>query len=193
MDIREVHSFPIRKQQAFCHEHTLADAQAFSKEQGYPDVDWIRLATERIPKHKDFLKDIMHRKRSSHFLHELDSQITDKTNRKQIRDYLERHRRESSLVPTGYYGAKGAQIMAEAITQELSRFMTGKVADAAIKTIGVGPFVSNVLVPELTQALIMEDMNIRDAAKARAVMHESTFTGMIMHPEDEKVERRDDD
>lgn len=193
MSIYEVRFYPMRRQQAFCHEHSLGDARAIFRERNYPDVDWFRLRVERIPKHKNFLRNVIHGKTNSHFVEELDAQIPDKTNRKQIHRYLDKARKETTLAPTGYYGAKGAQVMAEAIAQEMSRFLTGKIANEGIKTIGVGPFISNVLVPELTQRLVMEDMNIRDAVKARTIMQESAFAGMMLHPEDEKVERHDDD
>ncbi|ETN37090.1 uncharacterized protein HMPREF1541_08080 [Cyphellophora europaea CBS 101466] len=193
MDIREVHTFPFRKQRAFCLEHSRADAEVFSTENGYPEIDWKLLRTQRIPALKDFLKEIITRRRKSHYFEELDAQIADKRNRKQIREYLAKQRNSTELVPTGYYGAKGAQIIAEVITRELSRYISSRATNEAIMAVGVGPFVSTVLVPELTTKLIMEDMNVHDEAKARAIMQESAHAGMFLHPEDEKVERRDED
>lgn len=193
MNIQEVYYWPMRNQRVFCNEHTLADARILFAEHEFPEINFFRLKTERIPKHTAHLKSVMYRRIPSHFLEEVDAQIPDKNNRQQVRDYFNKQREDEIAVPTGYYGAKGAQIMAEGIAQELSRFMKGKVAHELIKAIGVGPFIANVLVPELTQRLIMEDLKLQDEAKARTIMHESTYAGMILHPEDEKVERHDDD
>lgn len=59
--------------------------------------------------------------------------------------------------------------------------------DVGVRAIGVGPYVSSVLVPECTMLLVMEDTG-EGEDKAREVMRESAAVGMVVNAEDEVVD-----
>jgi hypothetical protein len=185
IDLRQLRFLPLDRQQHFCHEHRLADAKVTYKERGYPGIDWSKLRRYRINKHLDKLQSIAQRERPSGFLEELDAQVSNHS-RKQVLEFIQEQIKDIELFPPGFYGPKGTHVMAEVVTQKLSRYLSGKIRDATIQAIGVGPFVSAVLVPELTVLLTMEDMNV-DEEQARVVMRESAPIGMLVHPEDDKV------
>jgi len=59
----------------------------------------------------------------------------------------------------------------------------------------VGGYVSAVLVPELTLQLVMEDMQLKSGKEeeGRKVLADSTNIGVLLNPDDDHLERQDDD
>lgn len=179
------------RQQEFCQQHSLADAKVYYEAQRFPTMNWINLK-RRITKYIPRLKAILQREKPSHFLKLIDARIADMKNRKQIQRFLDDQGKNLDAFPPGYYGVKGIHIMAEVIAAELSHCLSGRDTDPALKALGVGPYVSFVLVPECTTCLVMDDMAVSEE-DARTIMRESSQAGMLIHPEDDIVTRQDDD
>ncbi|EXJ74293.1 uncharacterized protein A1O5_02589 [Cladophialophora psammophila CBS 110553] len=185
-------TMPFQQQQKFCAQHRLADARGQWEERGYPKLDWEKLETFRIPKKTQELKRVISRQRSCYYLDELDAKIkAAKGNRRAIRNYL--NEGLIDIAKPGYYGPKGARIMVHAITESLSKTLNKALqSDSALRTAGVGAYVSAVLVPELTLQLVMEDMKLPTAKEGRKVLDESTDIGVLLNPDDDHVEREHD-
>ncbi|KAK5260578.1 hypothetical protein LTR40_003915 [Exophiala xenobiotica] len=173
----------------------VADAKELWEQRCYPDVDWEELEKSRIPAHLHSLKKLINRQTSSVYLDELDKKVkAAKGNQKAIRQYL----REGvvEVAKPGYYGPKGTRIMVTAITEALTETLKEALqSDAVLRTAGVGGYVSAVLVPALTLRLVMEDMLLADddVVEGRRVLEESTNIGVLLNPDDDHIEREDDD
>jgi hypothetical protein len=184
-----------KQQQNFCSQHQVADAKELWEQRCYPDVDWEKLEKSRIPAHLHSLKKLINRQTSSVYLDELDKKVkAAKGNQKAIRQYL----REGvvEVAKPGYYGPKGTRIMVTAITEALTETLKEALqSDAVLRTAGVGGYVSAVLVPALTLRLVMEDMLLADddVVEGRRVLEESTNIGVLLNPDDDHIEREDDD
>ncbi|KIX01819.1 uncharacterized protein Z518_09546 [Rhinocladiella mackenziei CBS 650.93] len=178
-----------QKQQNFCSQHQLVDAKEQWKERGYPEINWEDLEENRIRKKIPNLKQIINRETPSFYRDHLDTRIeAAKGHGKAIRTYL--NQGIIDVVKQGYYGPKGTQIMINAITESLSGSLNKALqSDSTLRTAGVGYFVSAVLVPELTLQLVMEDMKLSRKEDGRAVMDESTHIGILLNPDDDRVER----
>ena len=187
----KVPTLAIRKQQDFCHQHRLAEAQVVWRERNYPDIDWTELETTTIPKQIPHLKKVLQRKLASHYLQRLDEHVTAfAKNRKAIKLYLQEG--VFDVAKSGYYGPKGTAIMANTISQSLAKDFRSCQGDAAIKAAGLGNYAAAVLVPELTMRLVMDDMNTRSQDKARQIMDESNHLGALVNADDDHVELEDD-
>ncbi|KAK5410936.1 hypothetical protein LTR06_005825 [Exophiala xenobiotica] len=188
-------SLSFKQQQNFCSQHQVADAKELWEQRCYPDVDWEELEKSRIPAHLHSLKKLINRQTSSVYLDELDKKVkAAKGNQKAIRQYL----REGvvEVAKPGYYGPKGTRIMVTAITEALTETLKEALqSDAVLRTAGVGGYVSAVLVPALTLRLVMEDMLLADddVVEGRRVLEESTNIGVLLNPDDDHIEREDDD
>lgn len=181
----------LKKQQKFCHQHQLREAQKKKKLKGYPDIDWYDLEHSRIPRHITKLDQIIRRNSSSFYLDQLDFEITQSQgNRKALRTYL----RDGLLdiAKQGYYGPKGAKIMASIVTEQLAKDLKELNTDNAIRMAGIGAYVAAVLVPELTMRLVMEDMNLENQQEAREILAESTDVGILLHADDDHVILKDE-
>lgn len=187
-------SLSFKQQQNFCSQHQVADAKELWERRRYPNVDWAELEKSRIPGHLPSLKKLINRQISSVYLDELDKKVkTAKGNQKTIRQYL----REGvvEVAKPGYYGPKGTRIMVTAITEALTETLKKALqSDAVLRAAGVGGYVSAVLVPTLTLRLVMEDMSLaHDVDQGRRVLEESTNIGVLLNPDDDHLEREDDD
>ncbi|KPI45353.1 uncharacterized protein AB675_2358 [Cyphellophora attinorum] len=191
VDLNELRYAPIKDQQKFCREHSVADAQHLYEKNNYPAMKWLALKG-RITKHIPKLKRILQREIDSHFLTQIDARLAGVKNRKQMRQFLDQQGKDVDAFPPGYYGPKGTHIMAEVIASKLSSSLSGKDVDDTLRRIGIGQYVQFVLVPECTALLVMEDMKVAEE-EARVIMIESSHAGVLLHPEDEVVHRQDEE
>ena len=181
----------IRKQQDFCHQHRLAEAQVVWRERNYPNINWIELENTRVPGQIPHLKKVLQRKIPSYYLQRLDEHVTAfAKNRKAIKLYLQEG--VFDVAKSGYYGSKGTAIMANTISQLLAKDFRSCQGDAAIKAAGLGNYIAAVLVPELTMRLVMDDMNTRSQDRARQITDESNDVGALVNADDDHVELEDD-
>jgi hypothetical protein len=183
----------LQKQQEFCLDHQLSEARDSWEQNKYPEIQWDDLEHNRIPGKLSSLKKIISRQRSSFYLDELDHRIQEaKGNRRKIQAYL--NQGVVDVAKPGYYGLKGSRIMVNAITESLTEALVDALqTDSAIRHAGVGAYVSAVLVPELTLLLVMEDMHLEDPEKGRLVLDESSPVGLLLNPDDDHIERIEDD
>lgn len=183
----------LQKQQEFCLEHQSSEARDFWEQSKYPEIRWDDLEYKRIPGKLESLKKIISRQQNSFYLDELDHRIQEaKGNRRKIQAYLSQG--VVDVAKPGYYGLKGSRIMVNAITESLTEALVEALQrDSAIRHAGVGAYVSAVLVPELTLLLVMEDMHLEDPRKGRRVLDESSPVGLLLNPDDDHIERHDDD
>ena len=186
----KVSTLAIRKQQGFCHQHRLAEAQVAWRERNYPDIKWFELENTRIPKQIPHLKKVLQRKVNSLYLQRLDEHVTAFIrNRNAIKLYLQEG--VFDVAKPGYYGPKGTTIMVNSISHLLATDFRLYQGDAAIKAAGVGNYTAAVLVPELTMRLVMDDMNTRSQDTARQIMDESNDIGALVNVDDDHVELDD--
>ncbi|KEF59421.1 uncharacterized protein A1O9_04265 [Exophiala aquamarina CBS 119918] len=183
----------LQKQQEFCLAHQLSEARDFWEQSNYPEIHWEDLEHKRIPGKLSSLKKIIFRQQNSFYLDELDHRIQEaKGNRRKIQTYLSQG--VVDVAKPGYYGLKGSRIMANAITDSLTEALVEALqTDSAIRHAGVGAYVTAVLVPELTLLLVMEDMHLGNPEKGRRVLAESSPVGLLLNPDDDHIERDDDD
>ena len=182
-----------KDQQHFCLQHQIAEAKDLWEQKRYPEIDWEDLEHNRIPAKISLLNQTISRERNSFYLDELDRRLKEaRGSRKQIHAYL-----SDGIVDVakpGYYGLKGSRIMVSAITEILTDSLVAALqTDSAIRNVGAGAYISSVLVPELTLLLVMEDLNLKDPNKGRQVLDESSHVGVLLNPDDEHIERTEDD
>lgn len=188
-------SLSFKQQQQFCSQHQQVDAKEQWEERGYPVIHWEGLQASRIPAKLPALKEVINRKAPSFYLEALAAEIqTAKGGRKAIQRYL--NEGIVNVAKQGYYGPKGARIMVTAITESLTRTLNKALqSDSVLREAGVGGYVSAVLLPELTLQLVMEDMNLGlgKEKQGRMVLDESTNIGVLLNPDDDHLEREDDE
>ncbi|KAL2449909.1 hypothetical protein ABEF95_014578 [Exophiala dermatitidis] len=182
-----------KKQQDFCLQHQVAEAHEQWHDRGYPDINWDNFETVRIPPKLPVLKEIINRSTPSYYLDQLDEKIkAARGNRKAVKLYL--NEGIVDVAKQGYYGPKGARVMVGAIMTELTKPLNQALkSDSALRAAGVGGYVNAVLVPELTSLLVKEDMKLKNGEEARNVLDESSQIGALLNPDDDHVEREDDD
>ena len=177
----------IRQKMQFCNSHKQRRAGKTWGDRGYPKIDWHILEHDRIPKHIPRLIQILRRKAPSFYRDKLDSVVRDSTaSRKAINHYLKDGIVE--VAQQGYYGPRGARVMGQSITDTISKEMEKEtLRDDVVRTVGVGAYVSCVLVPELMLQLVKEDMNLRDDDQAMKILDESTDIGALLNNDDDEV------
>lgn len=177
----------LRKQQIFCTQHRLRDADTEWKQKGYPTIDWDILEKTRIPDHIPQLRQVLYRKHPSFYLDHLESKLKEaRGNQSKIRSYLATDIVE--VVKPGYYGPKGAKVMGNRITTDMANHLKRSLkTDKTVRAVGVSGFVSAVLLPELLLRVVMEDMDITDEDEARELVSRSTEAGMLIWPDDDHV------
>ena len=181
---------PMKKQQDFCRSHRSREAESVRKACSYPVIDWQVLSLERIPTQIPHLKQVLRREAKCSYLDQLEAKVMKaKGNRKAIRQYLTEG--VLDIAKAGYYGPRGTGIMMDSVTSELSKDLTKMLSDKIVRSVGIGGFVTAVLVPELTLRLVMDDMNIHDEAAARKVLDDSTELGLLLNPDDDHLEQFD--
>ena len=186
-------TMPFRQQKKFCSQHRVADAKGLWQRRGYPEICWEDLEGFQIHQKLPDLRRVIVGATSSFYRDQLDGKITAaKGDRRKIQLYLKQGLID--VAKPGYYGPKGARIMVDAITGSLKETLTKALtSDSTLRAAGVGGYVSAVLVPELTLQLVMDDMKLKTATEGRKVLDESTEIGVLLNPDDDHVERKDED
>ncbi|RVX74473.1 hypothetical protein B0A52_01599 [Exophiala mesophila] len=186
-------SLSVQQQRSFCNEHQLCNAKDVWEERKYPTIDWQALEKTRIPRKLSFLRRIIAGQTPNLYLDELKSQLKSaKGNRKKVQAYL--NEGIVDFAKPGYYGPKGTQLMVRAITVALTDSLkTALQKDSVIRGVGIGAFVSAVLVPALTLTFVIEDLNLQSEESGRKVLEESTSVGALLNPDDDHIERNEDD
>ncbi|EXJ86936.1 hypothetical protein A1O3_03890 [Capronia epimyces CBS 606.96] len=189
----KLRTLPFKRQQDFCAQHQVVEAKEQWQDRGYPDINWKEFEEIRIPRKLPILQEIINRKTASFYLEQLDKKIkAARGNRKAVKLYL--NQGIVDVAKQGYYGPKGARVMVGAITAELTRSLNMALrSDSALRAAGVGGYVSAVLVPELTSLLVMEDMGLQNSEEARRVLDKSSRIGALLNPDDDHIEREDDE
>jgi hypothetical protein len=189
----DLDSLPYQQQQKFCSQHQVAEAKDHWQKRGYLKVSWEELECFRIHEKLPKLKEVINRDATSFYRDQLDAKIKDaKGNRKKIRAYL--NEGIVDVVKQGYFGPKGARIMGQVLTKALNQALKeASSKDSTLRTVGIGAFVSAVLVPELTLQLVMEDMKLKNEKDGRKVLEDSTDIGVLLYPDDDKVEAREEE
>ena len=181
-----------RRQEEICKQHRIRSGREEWKKRGYPEIDWKRLSTNRIPSFYPKLEDILQGRTRSVYRERLEARIKTGKNRtlKQrmmIKGGGKEEAEEEALLmmmmTTGYYGPRGGQLFEEMILSRFSgliRQLAGR--DPIMASRGVSEYVQGVLVPELATSLIMEDMSV-DSEEARRIMRESAEMGELINDE----------
>ena len=178
----------MKKQQDWCRRHRLGEAGNVHRDRNYPNIDWQVLGVDRIPNQIPHLRKVLQRKAKCYYLNNLESNISKaKGNRKTMRNYLTEGVLDTAKA--GYYGPKGTKMMMDSIVSNLSQDLNKMTKDKLFQSVGLGGYVTAVLVPEMTMRLVMDDMSIKDEAQARRVMDESTDIGLLLHPDDDHIEQ----
>lgn len=173
----------ISQQQQFCQHHQMKSAKETWVKKGYPTIDWARLDT-RISKHHGALGDILGGG-PSHYGDVFARRVKAGKSKTVLKT-------KQSLTP-GYYGIRGLRQMTENIIKHFSSLLRERaVRDRLISARGFTAYVQSVLVPELTVRLIMEDMDVLEAA-ARSILQASIGIGELLNEEDGDVVPEEDD
>lgn len=182
----------LQRQQHFCYQHRMRNADNQWQKHGYPTIDWEDLENDRIPKLVPSLRKVLQRKEPSYYLTELVNKIkAAKGSKKVIQRYLNED--IVDVAKPGYYGPRGTKVIATTLVTHLSRDLSRELkVDKTVQASGIGSYVASVLVPELTMRLVMEDMHIRDPVRARQVLADSTELGTMLHPDDDFIARDDE-
>ena len=186
----------IRDQQCFCQEHKLRDAEKLWVKKKYPNINWLDITNDRIPKQIALLGRILNRTQESYYRDQLDAAMEEAKSRRGLQRYLTEG--VVDIAKHGYYGPKGAKIMGRVITEHMSDALRQQLKqDKVARAAGVGGYVNAVLVPELAVRLVMEDMLLDDEGQARDVLSESANVGLLLNADDDesltREEEEDDD
>ncbi|KAK2825717.1 hypothetical protein FQN49_007435 [Arthroderma sp. PD_2] len=175
----------IGQQSRFCRLHRRKTAEEQWNERHYPTIDWESFQ-ERIESHFAKLEDILSPENDSFYRKSLSSSTRDRKKQGNFRLTINS---ELEKMSAGYYGARGARTMMEAIIDRFAPKMRQLVlCDPLIQAVGVSGYVQAVLVPELTTMLVKEDMNVGDE-RARDIMKESMDIGDLVNEQlDDVVE-----
>ncbi|KAF2093143.1 hypothetical protein NA57DRAFT_81484 [Rhizodiscina lignyota] len=176
----------IGQQAQFCRSHRRADAQLEWDKRAYPTIEWAELPS-RITLLYDHVLDIIEQKRDCVFLKTLEEKIDSGRHRNLAQSMLTDDTALDALVP-GYYGGRGAKIMAECLTSSFGSKLRERAGreDKYIAAAGVSGFVQAVLVPEVGARLVMEDLGVNED-RAVEVLKEAAELGDLLHDgEDEE-------
>ncbi|EFR03122.1 hypothetical protein MGYG_06117 [Nannizzia gypsea CBS 118893] len=178
------------QQSRFCLLHRRKSAEKQWKECCYPTIDWGSFQ-ERIESHFAELERMLLPDSVSVYRELLKSSAQECNKQGNFR--LSITNSELEKMTTGYYGARGAKNMMEAIvTRFAPRVRELALSDSLVKAVGVSGYVQAVLVPELTTTLVKEDMNV-DEEEARRIMQESMEIGDLLNPQiDDTMELRNE-
>ncbi|KAK4973242.1 hypothetical protein LTR66_011225 [Elasticomyces elasticus] len=177
----------VRLQTQFCRAHKRRTAEHMWRDRRYPNIDWDNL-DKRLAKHHSHVNAILDQRVTSYYRNQL-----EETLRNRMKTAVQGWNAGGQIVPIGYYGSKGTQMMTESILSQFStKLRQLAVSDKLIAAVGVSGGVSGyvqaVLVPELALALVKEDMDV-DAERAREVMTEGTDVGDLLNEEEEEDRR----
>ncbi|KAH8891916.1 hypothetical protein GQ53DRAFT_625010, partial [Thozetella sp. PMI_491] len=167
----------IAQQRKFCDLHIEVSAQKTWLEKGYPDIDWSAMET-RISKHRNFLQSIL-RGAQSHYTDVFNHKVQAGMDKTTVKS-------EKSLTP-GYYGPRGLRVMTDSIMEHFTQLLLERSReDRLIAARGRVAYVQSVLVPEVAIKLIMEDMDVDEAA-ARIILTDSASLGDVLNEEAEDI------
>lgn len=182
-EVKKCLSMNTRQQERFCRFHRKRDAEDAWSTKGYPVIDWDKLDA-RLAQHHEFLRSLLNGA-SCHYRDAFQDIVTAGKERNLLK-------MSKNLTP-GYYGTRGLRLISENIMHNFSPLLKKRaVKDRLIAARGVTRFVQDVLVPEVTVLLIMEDMNIGIEA-ARTLLSESAGTGELVNEEIRDVVLRGSD
>ncbi|KAI0160276.1 RTC4-like domain-containing protein [Xylariaceae sp. FL1272] len=168
----------ISKQTAFCRLHRRLSASRTETDKGYPNIDWNAIE-DRCLAQVEILKDILEKKRASHYRGVFKEKVESGKNRTLLTS-------QDNLTP-GYYGPRGLRVMTEFIMRTLTSVIRKQaVEDRLLSARSYTGYVQAVLVPELTVRLIMEDLSTTED-KARDILEESAEIGELLHEEKRDV------
>lgn len=175
---------------AFCKAHKTASATAQYNENAYPCIDWSVLES-RLAGFDGQLDSVIAGTQPSFYRNTLeDTFATGSRSRNALRNPAVAG--QETTVP-GYYGLRGAEVMARHITSAFAgRIRRLAARDSLIPRIGVAGFVQAVLVPELAVLLVKEDLKLTEE-EARVVLQESAELGKLVHAEEEQVVDSEDE
>ncbi|KAF3484063.1 uncharacterized protein GIQ15_03387 [Arthroderma uncinatum] len=179
------------QQSRFCLLHRKKTAEEQWHERHYPTIDWESFK-ERIESHFAGLEDMLSSGNDSFYRKSLRSSARDRKKQGNLR--LTITSSELEKISTGYYGARGARNMMEAIIARFAPKMRElALSDPLIQAAGVSGYIQAVLVPELTTMLVKEDMNVDDEG-ARDIIKSSMEIGDLLNEQpDDVVEVKDED
>lgn len=170
----------INQQAKFCRSHRRADARLEWSKRGYPNIDWAELPS-RITLMHDHILAVIEQRIESIFRRDLEEKIDSGRHRTLAQSLRSDAAALDALVP-GYYGGRGAKIIAECLTNAFAakiRERAGKERDKTTAAVGVSGFVQAVLVPEVGMKLVMEDLSIKEE-KAVGVLREAAEMGDLL-------------
>ena len=175
-------SLGMRDQQRFCRFHLRTNSAQDWRLRGYPEIDWTRLETARIPATVPSLLEILSRKRPSYYREKLENAARE--SRRQLQLYI---RDESTtVIQYGYYGPRGNGMMTDYIIHELACMLVDAACvDRLVREVGVATYTTLVLVPEMRIMFVKEDYGIDNDDEARRLLSESTNLGWLVNGDED--------
>ncbi|KAK8181385.1 RTC4-like domain-containing protein [Phyllosticta citribraziliensis] len=177
-------SMRLRDQILFCDAHKTAAARQEYHVHGYPEIDFKELPA-RIAHFRNDIIGILQETRPSHFRERLNGAISEGRGRTLAAVHREK---QMHGMTTGYYGPRGRRIMEEWLSTNMADAIRERAgSDKLIGFKTVSGFVQEVLVPELSTWLVMEDMRQSEdgeetgEARAREILGESAAIGEIVN------------
>jgi hypothetical protein len=161
---------------AFCGLHRRQTAEEEWIDKGYPVIKWKRLP-RRFKKFYPDLEEILSTRKSVY----RDKLVEQLSSKRAASKRRLGHGNLDEFTP-GYYGGKGADIMIEAISEQLSQEINIATKQDEVITNcagGVGGYLQAVLVPELAWRLVMEDMEC-SPDEAKRILSDSVSIGDIL-------------
>lgn len=172
------------KQATFCRSHRRAEGLREWKERGYPDIEWDQLP-RRVAKLSDHATWLIHNERNSIYRDRLAEKISSGSYRSMLQALNNDASSMNSFIP-GYYGGKGAKIIANQLMSTFSEEIRKRAGqDKVIGAAGAGGFVQAVLVPEIAVNLIMDDLAVGED-EAGVIVEESADLGDLLFEEDDE-------
>lgn len=168
--------------QLFCREHKRNTILEEYKRMGFPEVQWSGLP-ERIHKFYPRLMAVLtNQYNTDESPSEYRNKYSDRVEAGNNRSVRARLDEESEPdLHTGYYGQRGWDVMMATITSLLlSEMRAHAKSDPIFRSSTTHIFTEQVLVPELTICLVMEDLDCSEKV-AKKCIEDSADLGMILH------------
>lgn len=174
----------LRQQTQFCKAHKERSAESEWAERGYPKIDWQQL-DDRIATFHTSMDDILSRRKFSFYRNAFEDSL--KSGRKKTIQESLMGGDEIEGTSPGYYGGRGAKVMADNIMSRFaSKLRRLAASDKLISSGGVSRYVQAVLVPEMAVLLVMDDMKV-DEEKAKEVLRDSVDIGNLLNEEEDEI------
>ncbi|KAK6544200.1 hypothetical protein TWF694_000903 [Orbilia ellipsospora] len=170
--------------------HKQAAAHAKKKRLGIPDIDWDILE-DRCKEYFSYLGDIMAGKAKSHYRNVSEQFFKAKHQNGQSRTEAVFQKGNWEKEYPGYYGPRGRDIIADAISGSklimaaLKKLKQAK--DVTLVNSGEGVYIQSILIPELAIRLIMDDfkMGEDDIEKGRKLMLDTIDVGLALNDDND--------